>query len=129
MSTSYDPDSFGRFSESIARTIGTARFLVWQTVVCSLWMAMNVHGSPWAFDGAQLQLLTLALSLQAAYAAPLILLAQSREQARDRHEGEHLRAQIAALTETTNFLARELMSVRIQLAGVPSRHPRPTERG
>jgi Protein of unknown function (DUF1003) len=77
----YDPEAFGQFSEAIARFIGTARFLVWQTMFIVLWLFVNKFVR--AFDGKQLQLLTLLLSLQAAYAAPLILLAQNRTESRD----------------------------------------------
>ena len=78
---SYDSDAFGQFSESIARFLGTARFLVWQTIVIIVWLALNIlPPEPYQFDpwGRGLVLLTLVLSLQASYAAPLILLAQNR---------------------------------------------------
>ena len=84
---SYDAEAFGQFSESIARYLGTARFLVWQTVVVVLWLAFNLlpperyQFDPW---DRGLVLLTLVLSLQASYAAPLILLAQNRQERRDR---------------------------------------------
>ena len=83
----YDPDAFGPFSESIARYLGTARFLVWQTVIIVVWIAYNTFApdqlqfDPWSRG---LVLLTLVLSLQASYAAPLILLAQNRQEGRDR---------------------------------------------
>jgi len=81
----YDPDAFGQFSESIARFIGTARFLIYQSVFCVAWVAWNVLGpASWQFDQWQFVGLTLLLSLQAAYAAPLILLAQNRQEQRDR---------------------------------------------
>ncbi len=113
----YDPDAFGRFSESIARFIGTARFLVVQTVIVVLWIAYNV-ASPRRFDPFPFILLTLALSLQAAYAAPLILLAQNRQEARDREEAERDRALNARTLADTEFLARELASIRLALADV-----------
>ena|SRR6478609_9258798 len=107
-----DPDSFGRFSEAVARVIGTARFLVWQTVICVTWIVLNLPGSPFQFDGGQLQLLTLGLSLQAAYAAPLILLAQDRQQTRASVRDEKDRDDQAILMESVSFIARELADVR-----------------
>jgi uncharacterized membrane protein len=79
----YDYDAFGQFSESIARTLGTARFLVWQSFVIIAWIIYNfVLPDSWQFDpwSRGLVLLTLVLSLQASYAAPLILLAQNRQE-------------------------------------------------
>ena len=111
----YDPEAFGQFSETIARTIGTARFLVFQSVFIALWIFLN---SLKQFDGKQLQLLTLLLSLQAAYAAPLILLAQNRQERRDRLQTE-LDRRVAERTQVdTEFLARELAGVRLGLSDV-----------
>ena len=111
----YDPEAFGQFSETIARTLGTARFLVFQSVFIGLWIVLN-HVK--AFDGKQLQLLTLLLSLQAAYAAPLILLAQNRQEQRDRVQTE-LDRRVAERTQVdTEFLARELAGVRLGLSDV-----------
>ena len=113
----YDPEAFGQFSETIARTLGTARFLVFQTVFIALWIVLNQIR---AFDGKQLQLLTLLLSLQAAYAAPLILLAQNRQEQRDRVQTE-LDRRVAERTQVdTEFLARELAGVRLGLSDVAS---------
>ncbi|HZX53356.1 MAG TPA: DUF1003 domain-containing protein [Ilumatobacteraceae bacterium] len=113
----YDPEAFGQFSETIARTLGTARFLVFQTVFIALWIVLNQIR---AFDGKQLQLLTLLLSLQAAYAAPLILLAQNRQEQRDRVQSE-LDRRVAERTQVdTEFLARELAGVRLGLSDVAS---------
>lgn len=80
----YDPEAFGRFSEGVARLIGTARFLVFQTVIVIAWIGLNIAFDGLRFDEYPFILLTLALSLQAAYAAPLILLAQTRQGERDR---------------------------------------------
>src|SRR4029453_8983974 len=106
----YDSDAFGQFSEAIARYLGTARFLVWQSAIILLWLALNVLGpdfirfDPWARG---LVLLTLVLSLQASYAAPLILLAQNRQERRDRVASDYDR-QVAERTQAdTEFLARE----------------------
>ncbi len=116
---SYDPETFGRFSESIAMLLGTARYLVWQTVVIIVWLVINiVPPGSWQFDpwGRGLVLLTLVLSLQASYAAPLILLAQNRQERRDRAAAE-LDRQVAERTQAdTEFLAREIAGVRLALA-------------
>ena len=118
---SYNPEVFGQFSESIARFLGTARFLVWQSFVIIVWLVINiVPPSGWQFDpwGRGLVLLTLLLSLQASYAAPLILLAQNRQERRDRAASE-LDRQVAERTQAdTEFLARELASVRLALADI-----------
>lgn len=118
---SYDAEAFGRFSESIARYLGTARFLVWQTIVICLWLALNILvPASWQFDpwGRGLVLLTLVLSLQASYAAPLILLAQNRQERRDRIADEHDRNVAERTQADTEFLAREIASVRLSLADV-----------
>ena len=117
----YDAEAFGRFSESIARYLGTARFLVWQSIVIVLWLALNILvPESWQFDpwGRGLVLLTLVLSLQASYAAPLILLAQNRQERRDRITGEHDRNVAERTQADTEFLAREIASVRLALADV-----------
>ena len=118
---SYHAEVFGQFSESIARFLGTARFLVWQTIVIAIWLVINIAPpAGWQFDpwGRGLVLLTLVLSLQASYAAPLILLAQNRQERRDRVASE-LDRRVAERTQAdTEFLARELASVRLALADV-----------
>ena len=114
----YDPDAFGRFSESIARFIGTARFLVVQTVIVIVWVAVNAAVPGLRFDEYPFILLTLALSLQAAYAAPLILLAQNRQEGRDREQAERDREQSARTLADTEYLARELASIRLALSDV-----------
>ena len=117
----YDPDAFGQFSESVARFIGTARFLVYQSVFCVAWVLWNTFGPVKArFDEWQFIGLTLLLSLQAAYAAPLILLAQNRQEERDRVQTE-LDRRVAERTQVdTEFLARELAGVRLGLSDVAS---------
>jgi uncharacterized membrane protein len=116
---SYDPEAFGQFSESIARFIGTARFLVWQTFVCISWVAWNVFApEDLRFDQWQFVGLTLLLSLQAAYAAPLILLAQNRQERRDRISSEQDRHVAERTQADTEFLAREIASVRLALSDV-----------
>ena len=117
----YDPDAFGQFSESIARTLGTARFLVWQSFVIVVWIAWNLLApESWQYDpwDRGLVLLTLVLSLQASYAAPLILLAQNRQEERDRGQSD-LDRRVAERTQAdTEFLAREIASVRLSLSDV-----------
>lgn len=117
----YDSDAFGQFSESIARYLGTARFLVWQTGVIIVWLALNIlPPAKWQFDpwNRGLVLLTLVLSLQASYAAPLILLAQNRQERRDRSAAEQDRLVAERTQADTEFLAREIASIRLALADV-----------
>ncbi len=119
----YDPEAFGRFSETIARYLGTARFLVVQTAVVVVWIGWNVlfRDSASGFDKYPFILLTLALSLQASYAAPLILLAQNRQEERDREEMlEDRRTNVRALADT-EYLARELAAIRLALGEMPTR--------
>jgi uncharacterized membrane protein len=123
LSPHYDPEAFGRFSEAIARLLGTGRFLVFQTVVVSFWITWNVvfRGTPAAFDPYPFILLTLALSLQASYAAPLILLAQNRQAERDRQETESDRRTTTRTQADTEYLARELAAIRLALGEMPTR--------
>ena len=114
----YDPEAFGRFSEAIARTLGTARFLVAQTVLVALWIGINVVAVRLRWDPYPFILLNLAFSTQAAYAAPLILLAQNRQAERDREQTERDREVAARTLADTEFLGRELASVRLALDGV-----------
>ncbi len=117
----YDPDAFGQFSESIARYLGTARFLVFQSVFCGGWVLWNIVGpKSLRFDEWQFIGLTLLLSLQAAYAAPLILLAQNRQESRDRMTTDNDRKTAERTQADTEFLAREIASVRLALADVPN---------
>jgi len=114
----YDPDAFGRFSEGIARFLGTGRFLAIQTVLVAFWITINVAAVSLRWDKYPFILLNLAFSTQAAYAAPLILLAQSRQDERDRAQSEADRSESARTQADTEFLARELTSVRLALADV-----------
>lgn len=114
----YDPDAFGRFSEEIARFFGTARFLVFQTVLVAIWITLNVFAASLRWDPYPFILLNLAFSTQAAYAAPLILLAQNRQAERDREISEHDREMNARSLADTEFLARELVGIRIALEDV-----------
>ena len=146
----YDPDAFGRFSESIARFFGTARFLVIQTVLVFAWIAFNAftgvryyqshHDCTRIVNGVQTHvdsercrrglkpfdpypfiLLNLAFSTQAAYAAPLILLAQNRQADRDRVSLEEDRAQYARSVADTEYLTREVAALRIAMGDVATR--------
>jgi len=114
----YDPDAFGRFSEAIARFLGTARFLVFQSVIVVLWIALNAVAWELRWDEYPFILLTLALSLQASYAAPLILLAQNRQAERDREASEFDREVNTRTQADTEFLAREVASIRFALTDV-----------
>jgi len=118
----YDPDAFGRLSESIARFLGTARFLVYMTAFIAVWLAWNTLApEPLRFDPYTFTFLTLLLSLQASYAAPLILLAQNRQADRDRVNLEEDRAVNAAAKADTEYLAREIAAVRIALGELATR--------
>ena len=114
----YDPDRFGQFSESIARFLGTARFLVGQTVIVIAWIVLNIFAVSLRWDPYPFILLNLAFSTQAAYAAPLILLAQNRQEGRDREMVERDRQTYARTLADTEFITRELAGIRISLADV-----------
>jgi uncharacterized membrane protein len=114
----YDPDQFGAVAERLARFFGTPRYLVAQTVIVCMWIAYNAfvavsYGKGHAFDPYPFILLNLAFSTQAAYAAPLILLAQNRQADRDREEVERDRATNARSLAETEYLAREIAAVRL----------------
>jgi uncharacterized membrane protein len=114
----YDPEAFGRFSEAIARFLGTARFLVAQTFLVAVWIAFNIVAYALRFDPYPFILLNLAFSTQAAYAAPLILLAQNRQAERDRAETDRDRETNARTQADAEYLAREMASIRLVLADV-----------
>lgn len=112
----YDPEGFGRFSERIAHTMGTARFLVIQTVIVVFWVLWNTIGpDSLRFDATSLFLLNLLFSTQAAYAAPLILLAESRQADRDRAESAEDRRRGAEVKADLDYLARELAGLRMRV--------------
>ena len=120
----YDADAFGRLSERIARSIGTGRFLVYMTVFVVVWLAWNtVSPERLQFDPRALNytLLTLILSLQASYAAPLILLAQNSQADRDRVQYEQDRARAERNIADTDYLTRELASLRNAVGEVVTR--------
>jgi uncharacterized membrane protein len=114
----YDPDAFGEFSETIARTFGTARFLVIQTVIVAIWIGLNAVSWALQWDPYPFILLNLMFSTQAAYAAPLILLAQNRQEERDRAQTERDREQAARVQADTEFLAREMAAIRLTMTDV-----------
>ena len=118
-----DSDRLGRFAESFARFMGTARFLGWMTVFVAVWVAWNAPGGPdrSRWDEYPFIFLTLMLSLQASYAAPLILLAQNRQEARDRVQQKQDREANAQSHADMEFLAREVASLRLGLGEVATR--------
>jgi uncharacterized membrane protein len=118
-----DRDAFGKFAEGFARFMGTARFLAWMTVIIVLWVIWNAPIGPPRprFDEYPFIFLTLILSLQASYAAPLILLAQNRTEARDRVALDRDRAQAAQSRADMDFLAREIASVRMSVGELATR--------
>ena len=118
----YDPEVIGKVSERFARFLGTARFLVYMTVFVLSWVIWNVVAPrDLRFDDYPFIFLTLVLSLQASYAAPLILLAQNRQADRDRISLNEDRAQNARSIADTEYLTRELASLRIALGDVATR--------
>ena len=113
---SYDPETFGRLSERFARFIGTAKFLVYMTFFVLAWVLWNTIGpSEMRFDSYPFIFLTLLLSLQASYAAPLILLAQNRQADRDRVTSQEDRARDERNLAVTEFMVREIAAMRKEL--------------
>ncbi|MGW1343631.1 DUF1003 domain-containing protein [Kribbella sp. NPDC002412] len=118
----YDADAFGRLSERIARFLGTGQFLVYMTATVLFWVGWNIFAPPQLrFDEYPFIFLTLALSLQASYAAPLILLAQNRQEARDRVQYERDRDVDARARADMEFLAREMAALRMAVGEVATR--------
>ena len=119
---SYDPEAFGRLSEKFARFLGTARFLVYMTAFVLLWVIWNsLAPDNLKFDHYPFIFLTLLLSLQASYAAPLILLAQNRQADLDRIQGNKDREREERNIADTEYLTRELASLRTALGDVTTR--------
>ena len=113
---SYDPETFGRLSERFARFIGTAKFLVYMSVLVLAWVIWNTFGpSDMRFDSYPFTFLTFLLSLQASYAAPLILLAQNRQADRDRVTSQEDRARDESNLAVTEFMVREIAGMRKDL--------------
>jgi uncharacterized membrane protein len=120
----YDPEAFGKLSERFARFMGTAKFIIWMSIFIVAWLVWNTWGPrSGRFDPHSLNytLLTLLLSLQASYAAPLILLAQNRQADRDRIQSEDDRSRNERNIADTEYLAREVASLRIALGDVATR--------
>jgi uncharacterized membrane protein len=119
----WDTDTFGAFAEGFARFMGTARFLAWMTIIIIFWVLWNLPGGPPRpqFDQYPFIFLTLILSLQASYAAPLILLAQNRQEARDRVAIERDRDQAAQSRADMDYLAREIAGLRMSVGELATR--------
>lgn len=116
-----DPDAVGRYSEMIARFFGTGRYLMIQTVVVVVWIIINVSWVAFRFDPYPFILLNLAFSTQAAYAAPLILLAQNRQEDRDKVSIQEDRLRSTQTKADTEYITRELASVRLSLGDTVTR--------
>ncbi|MGB0101828.1 MAG: DUF1003 domain-containing protein [Nocardioides sp.] len=118
----YNSDTVGIFAEQFARFMGTARFLMYMTLFVAFWVVWNFAAPPnLRFDNYPFIFLTLMLSLQASYAAPLILLAQNRQEARDRVIAEQDRQADARAHADMEFLAREVASLRMSVGEVATR--------
>lgn len=118
----FDPETFGRLSERFARFLGTARFLVYMSVFVLTWVAWNfIAPKDMRFDDYPFIFLTLILSLQASYAAPLILLAQNRQADRDRIQLNEDRARNDRSIADAEYLTREIAALRISLGDVATR--------
>lgn len=119
-----DPEAFGRVSEAFARFMGTPQFLIYMTIFVIVWLVWNTYMPESAqFDPRSLNytLLTLILSLQASYAAPLILLAQNRQDDRDRVALEQDRTRDERNLADTEYLAREVVALRLALKDMASK--------
>jgi len=116
-----DPETFGRFSERLARFLGTGTFLFWQTLIVIAWITINLVAVSYRWDPYPFILLNLAFSTQAAYAAPLILLAQNRQDDRDRISLEEDRSRAEQTKADTEFIARELAALRVAIGEVATR--------
>ncbi|MGC9667893.1 DUF1003 domain-containing protein [Planosporangium sp. 12N6] len=117
-----DKDAFGRFAETFARFMGTARFIVYMTIFVIVWVALNlvgIFGLRW--DPYPFILLNLFFSTQASYAAPLILLAQNRQADRDRLSLDEDRRRAQMQKADTEYLSREIAALRIALGEVATR--------
>jgi uncharacterized membrane protein len=113
-----NPDAVGQFTESIARFFGTGSYLLIQTIVVLVWIVLNVAAVSLRWDPYPFILLNLAFSTQAAYAAPLILLAQNRQENRDRVTLDEDRRRAEETKADTEYLARELAALRLAIGDV-----------
>ena len=119
---SYDPEIFGRWSERFARFLGTSRFLVYMTTFVLFWVIWNsLAPDDLKFDNYPFIFLTLILSLQASYAAPLILLAQNRQTDRDRVQNKEDRERNEQNLADTEYLTRELATLRTAIGEVTTK--------
>ena len=118
---SFDADAVGRYSESVARFFGTGTYLLIQTIIVIVWIIINVAVVALRFDPYPFILLNLAFSTQAAYAAPMILLAQNRQEDRDKESVREDRLRATQTKADTEFLARELASVRLSVGETVTR--------
>jgi uncharacterized membrane protein len=116
-----DPETVGKSTEAIARFFGTGRYLLMQTILVLAWIAVNLFAVKARWDPYPFILLNLAFSTQAAYAAPLILLAQNRQENRDRVALEEDRRRAAQTKADTEYLARELAALRLAVGEVVTR--------
>src|SRR5690606_5408946 len=116
----YNPETFGKVSERVARFLGSWRFIAWMSILILAWVIFNVVATDPA-DPYPFIFLTLLLSLQASYAAPLILLAQNRQDDRDRIQSKEDRERTERLIADTEYLAREIAALRIGLGEVVTR--------
>ncbi|GGR22046.1 MULTISPECIES: DUF1003 domain-containing protein [Agromyces] len=119
-----DRDRFGRFTEWVARAMGTPWFLLGLTVFCVAWLMWNSYApEEWRFDSQAFgfTVLTLILSLQASYAAPLILLAQNRQDDRDRVQIQQDRQRAERNLADTEYLAREVVALRLAVKELASK--------
>lgn len=117
-------DRFGRFTEAIARGMGTPWFMLGLTLFVAFWILWNTLApEPLRFDSFALGFiaLTLMLSLQASYAAPMILLAQNRQDDRDRVQIEQDRIRAERNLADTEYLARELVALRLAMTDMASK--------
>lgn len=121
LTPSWDPETLGHITESIARFFGTGRYLLLQTIVVLVWVALNLFALKWRWDPYPFILLNLAFSTQAAYAAPLILLAQNRQENRDRVALQEDRRRATQTKADTEYLARELAALRLAIGEVATR--------
>ena len=121
ISSNYDRDTVGRWSESVARFMGGGKFLIIQTLIVIAWITLNaIAGSKGLWDEYPFILLNLLFSIEAAYAAPLILLAQHRQDARDRALAERDREANARILSDSEFLTREIAAIRVRMDDMAS---------
>ena len=120
-----DSDAFGRFAESTARFMGSPKFILYMTIFVVAWISANLMlagiSEEAAWDPYPFILLNLAFSTQASYSAPLILLAQNRQDDRDRVMAEQDRQRAERNLADTEYLTREIASLRMSMGDVATR--------